>query len=275
MPIVILAVIVALATPVPAMAQQASAKSSDHATPPRTAIATLPRHAVPRQTIPPRSGPASEGWPRDPVPTWSITPRHGRATHGVPLPQIGLPLPPIGLQPHVAWNKGGRHHRGRFYAPWYAWPMVYAVPQVVDPYPQTAPAPLPVITEQLPQTGRLILEVQPRTAQVFVDGYYVGTPDDFGADRGGLLLESGAHRIDLIMPDYEQVSFDVKVAPNQFITYRQVLKPIKVEPILTPAARSAPITFYLIPGCYMGNVPPKEAKLRPTCDPARAITFQQ
>ena len=75
--------------------------------------------------------------------------------------------------------------------------------------------------------------------------------------------------------DHQQVTFDVRIAPNQFITYRQVLKPIKVEPVPAPAARSAPSTFYLIPGCYMGNVPPKEAKLQPTCDPARTITFQQ
>ena len=77
------------------------------------------------------------------------------------------------------------------------------------------------------------------------------------------------------MADHEQMGFDTKIAPNQFITYRQVLKPIKVEPVPASAARSAPATFYLIPGCYMGNVPPKEANLRPTCDPARAITFQQ
>jgi hypothetical protein len=55
-----------------------------------------------------------------------------------------------------------------------------------------------------------------------------------------------------------------------------VLKPFKVQPVAAaPATRSAPVTFYLIPGCYMGNVPPKEAHLRPDCDPDRAITFQQ
>lgn len=152
--------------------------------------------------------------------------------------------------------------------------MVYAVPQIVDPYPQVAPTP-PPIAELIPETGSLILDIQPRTAQVFVDGYYVGTPDDFIADRGGLLLESGAHRIQVIMPDHEQVTFDVRIAPNQFITYRRVLNPVKVEPVPAPAARSAPSTFYLIPGCYMGNVPPKEVTLQPTCDPALAITFQQ
>ena len=110
---------------------------------------------------------------------------------------------------------------------------------------------------------------------MFVDGYYVGTADDFSAERGGLLLEADAHRIDVNMSNHEPITFDVRITPNQFITYRQVLKPINVAPIAAPPARSAPSTFYLIPGCYMGNVPPKEAKLQPTCDPARTITFQQ
>jgi hypothetical protein len=33
------------------------------------------------------------------------------------------------------------------------------------------------------------------------------------------------------------------------------------------------MTFYLIPGCYMGNVPPKEANLPATCDITRAVSF--
>jgi hypothetical protein len=34
------------------------------------------------------------------------------------------------------------------------------------------------------------------------------------------------------------------------------------------------VTFYLVPGCYMGNVPPEEANLPATCDLARAVSFQ-
>ena len=163
------------------------------------------------------------------------------------------------------WNRG--------YTASYGWPIVYAVPQIVETHVVSqAPAPEP-IGQELPM-GRLVLDVQPASAQVFVDGYYVGTADDFNASLGGLLLETGAHRIDLAAPDHEQITFDVRIALNQFVTYQQVLKPIKLQPIVPPA-RSAPQIFYLIPGCYMGNVPPKEATLRPNCDPARAITFQQ
>src|SRR5687768_7124586 len=93
-------------------------------------------------SIAPRTGSAAEGWPVDPLPTWSIPSRHGRAAP-VPLPRIGLPLPPTGLPPIHGSNPGRRHHRGRAVAAWPFWVMV--VPETAaaiapDPPPaQTAP----------------------------------------------------------------------------------------------------------------------------------------
>jgi hypothetical protein len=319
MAIVMFAMIAVLATPVPSLAQRRSEGSSSQASQrhveadaPRLAVGQPPRHAVPRSDVPrptvsPRSGPASEGWPRDPLPSTGIAQQHYRSIPGVPPPpgypqqlhkripgvppppgyperlhkripgvpppQIGLPLPHIGLKPHLRRSRHLPHRWNRSFAASFGWPSVYVVPQVVETYVTSqAPAPDP-IAEELAM-GRLVLDVQPASAQVFVDGYYVGTADDFNANRGGLLLETGPHRIDLAAPDHEQNTFDVRISLNQFVTYQQVLKPIRREPIVAPA-RSAPQIFYLIPGCYMGNVPPKEANLRPTCDPARAITFQQ
>ena len=159
MRIAILAVIAVLTLPAASMAQDRRAKPSGHA--------AAPRDPVPRWTIPPRSGPASEGWPRDPVPTWAITPRHGRSTQGVPLP-------PIGLQPRGHRNKSPRIYGGSFYVPWYAWP-IYGVPAIAETYVQSAPVPEPVPTEPPVSSGRFVLDVQPGTTQVFADGYYVGT----------------------------------------------------------------------------------------------------
>ena len=65
------------------------------------------------------------------------------------------------------------------------WPgVVYFVPQYVMPVappPEYLPAPAPV--EQPTPTGRLILGAQPDNAQVFVDGYYAGVPEDFNVRR--------------------------------------------------------------------------------------------
>jgi hypothetical protein len=113
-----------------------------------------------------------------------------------------------------------------------------------------------------------VLDVQPATAQVFTDGYYVGLPEDFSATRGGALIEAGAHRLDLSAPGYESMAVDLRVTPGQVVTYRATLK------ALPPPLPAAPSTFYLIPGCYMGNIPPKDAHLPVTCDQTRAVTWK-
>ena len=138
----------------------------------------------------------------------------------------------------------------------------------------------PVIVEQ-PLLARLILDVHPATAQIFADGYYIGIPEDFRFENGGAVLEPGPHRIDIVAHDYEPVSFDVNLTRGQSATFRHTLTPItrdaQPQPrsaVKAPAVAKQPVTFYLIPGCYMGNVPPKDANLPATCDIARAMSFQ-
>jgi hypothetical protein len=159
----------------------------------------------------------------------------------------------------------------------YAAPVVVereVVREVVNEAP-----PVPVIVEQ-PLLARLILDVYPPTAQVFADGYYIGIPEDFRFEDGGAVLEPGPHRIDIVAPDHEAVTFDVNLARGQSATFRQVLTPISRVPQPAPDAAvkappaKRPSTFYLIPGCYIGNVPPKEVKLPATCDVARAVSYQ-
>lgn len=139
--------------------------------------------------------------------------------------------------------------------------------------------PAPVIVEQ-PLVARLILDVHPATAQIFADGYYIGIPEDFRFENGGAVLEPGPHRIDIVAHDYESVSFDVNLTRGQSATFRHSLAPVRRQPQPAPDAAAKPpavrqpVTFYLIPGCYMGNVPPKEANLPATCDIARAKSFQ-
>jgi hypothetical protein len=156
----------------------------------------------------------------------------------------------------------------------------YAVPvlerEVVIQREVVAEPAVPVIVE--PSVARLVLDVQPPTAQVFADGYYIGIPEDFRFEQGGAVLEPGPHRIDIVAHDHAPVSFDVNLARGQTATFRHILAPIvsaaQVTPDVAPPEREQPVTFYLIPGCYMGNVPPQEANLPATCDLARAVSFQ-
>jgi hypothetical protein len=195
--------------------------------------------------------------PRDPPPHFTITPRGGA------LPRIGLPLPHIGLGPFPKPVKPGRYRRDR---PFYYWPAVFYWPEPYVPV-EPADAPAPPI-QQPPAPGRLILDVQPTSAEVFAGGYYIGVPGDFSAERGGGILDAGLHRIDISAPGYESATVHLRLSAGQSITYRGALK------ALPPPATVEPTTFYLIPGCYMGNIPPKDAHLPATCDQSRAISWR-
>jgi hypothetical protein len=77
------------------------------------------------------------------------------------------------------------------------------------------------------ETGGLRLRVNPRQAQVFVDGYYVGLVNDYNGIFQRLKLSPGAHRIEIKAEGREPLVFDVHIAPGETITYRGDLPKIK------------------------------------------------
>jgi hypothetical protein len=113
---------------------------------------------------------------------------------------------------------------------------------------------------------------------VYVDGYFVGTLNDVDAE---LPLDVGRHRLELRADGYESLELDVQIFPDRSTTYRGALK--AVEPVSVPVPQipaptqvppRAPATIYFIPGCYLGDVPPKDAGLPASCDTSGAITFK-
>ena len=74
-------------------------------------------------------------------------------------------------------------------------------------------------------TGELRLQVRPRHAEVYVDGYYAGQVDEFDGIFQSLRLEEGEYHIELIAPGYEPIAFDVRIQPGRKITYRGELYP--------------------------------------------------
>lgn len=67
--------------------------------------------------------------------------------------------------------------------------------------------------------GRLRLKVKPREAEVFVDGYFAGHVDDFDGIFQRLNLDVGPHRIEVRHPGYEPITFEIRIQPDQTITY--------------------------------------------------------
>lgn len=73
--------------------------------------------------------------------------------------------------------------------------------------------------------GDIRLQVRPRDAAVYVDGYYAGIVDDFDGVFQRLTLEVGPHQIELDAPGLEPQLFDVYVDPARTVTIHTDLYP--------------------------------------------------
>lgn len=74
-------------------------------------------------------------------------------------------------------------------------------------------------------TGSLRLKIKPRDAEVYVDGYFVGTVDEFDGLFQKLRIDAGGHRIEIRAEGYEVTAFDVLITPGETVTYQGELKP--------------------------------------------------
>jgi hypothetical protein len=75
--------------------------------------------------------------------------------------------------------------------------------------------------------GSLKLKVKPRTAKVFVDGYYVGVVDEFDGAFQKLTLNGGRHKVELRADGYETTEFDVLITPQQTVTFAGDMKKVQ------------------------------------------------
>ena len=161
---------------------------------------------------------------------------------------------------HAFVSKGFReHNRGRFFRggvvigapvyphyPYYPYPYVYpqyGYPTAPGYYPQTYSPPQTYGGDygaggisaglstyfmdlgNVNQSG-LTFEVSPATAEVFVDGVYVGTVQDFSAGRA-LTVVAGTHRVELHAPGYRPATFDVALTAGQVVPYQGELQPLR------------------------------------------------
>ncbi|MGH9345756.1 MAG: PEGA domain-containing protein [Vicinamibacterales bacterium] len=74
-------------------------------------------------------------------------------------------------------------------------------------------------------TGELRLQIVPRHAEVYVDGYFAGHVDNFDGTFQALRLEEGPYKIEVVAPGYEPLEFDIRILRGRKITYRGELRP--------------------------------------------------
>lgn len=114
----------------------------------------------------------------------------------------------------------------------YGYPIASAPP---SPYPNSGPA-YASSTPENPRsgvtataTGGVTFEITPGTAEVFVDGNFVGVVDDFAPTARPLTLSPGRHRIEVRAPGYETIVLDSEVPAAQVIPYRGTMRELRVQ----------------------------------------------
>ncbi len=239
-------------------------------------------------------------WERQPTPWWDGKPAPAWENRNLPgwengnvaralLDQQRLQQQRAYQLRHNQLPPPGSHRRSRYYAP----SVVYVLPTygyfsesiptstqfVGTPQGPTAPMTPAPPEPAPPPMGVLRLEVEPKESlQIFVDGVYIGTPADLGDE---IELAPGTRRIELRARGHRTLVFTAEIADGRSITYRGTLESVAASAPRTdaPAAALAPPppagsrVMYVIPGCYLGNVSPKNVALPASCDISKLTTF--
>jgi hypothetical protein len=91
-------------------------------------------------------------------------------------------------------------------------------------------------------SASLRLQVSPREAEVFIDGYYAGAVDDFDGTFQRLHVEPGDHELEVFMPGHRSYQQKVYLQPGKTFNVRhemEQLGPGEAEPA-RPVVKSRP-----------------------------------
>ncbi len=150
------------------------------------------------------SSPASQARPSRPSPS-SMRPPFRGATGLVPV-RVAGPRASRGVRP--LWFGLVTFDRS------WLW-----TPTVVD---MTVDAPPLAAMQGL--VGGLQLDIEPRRALVYVDGWYVGLVEEFSGYYRHLDVSPGLHTFDIVATDYEPLVFEMTISPGRTNTYRGSLQ---------------------------------------------------
>jgi len=121
------------------------------------------------------------------------------------------------------WNVG--------FGLWVGYPIAYPAYAYSYPYPPEAPYPYPnagpvtVAPGSAAAAGGLSFEIEPSSAEVYVDGQYVGLSGDFAPTMQPLSLAPGRHHVEIRLAGYQPMSFDTDVMAGQVIPYQGTMQP--------------------------------------------------
>jgi len=117
---------------------------------------------------------------------------------------------------------------------------IYEIPH--EPSPVTVgllfpiPVPLPVydygyhgaVYMPAPERyGRLETLVSPYSADIYVDGRYIGKTGDFSSNMSAASLRTGRHMLEFRAPGYKSYKAEVNVSPDGLVSIEYALQPLR------------------------------------------------
>jgi hypothetical protein len=123
-----------------------------------------------------------------------------------------------------------------YWSPWYGpWPGWYGPHGPYWDYPY--------YRRYYDPTGGVRVQVSPREAQVYVDGYFVGIADDFDGVFQRLRLRPGGHEIVLHLPGYRNTTQRLYVQQGSTVNLKHQMEPLPAgapeEPLPKPDPEAA------------------------------------
>jgi hypothetical protein len=241
------------------MCQLASAQGFGAAPASRGSVTPPPPAATPPPTA---AAPA-----RTPSPHMR-SPGGGQSVFADPRPQLGnAPAQPLTTRGPVDLYRARPDTYQRITPPWLN-PYWFGGGYAVAPYDRSDEHERTTTARRapVPPPGYLVFRVQPASAEVYVDGYYIGTVADLAAGRA---LPEGPYRLELRASGFDTVTTDVRILAGETITFNRFLTrtPVAPPPTVARVVPPAPAKpFYVIRGCYAGSTHPKDVKLPAGCD---------
>ena len=140
---------------------------------------------------------------------------------------------------------------GYFYDPFY-----FGAYQYPYPYPYPYGYPPYRYPFAIDRTADIRLQVTPKSAAVYVDGYYAGIVDDFDGVFQRLHVQPGAHEITLYLKGYRTYKEQRYLTPESSYRMHYAMAPLAPGEVQDPVpAPSAPPNIAPPPGARMPRMP--------------------
>lgn len=142
----------------------------------------------------------------------------------------------VGIEPGYPYYRFPDYPYYPYYEPYPSYPFYRSYPSYPS-YPPDRDS-----SNAYGPNALLQLSVVPRHAEVFIDGFYVGTVDDFDGSYEGraLRVEPGNHSVEVFLPGHRTLTQKIYLQSDRTFTLGALLEPLapgETEPVRPGAPR--------------------------------------